>query len=120
MNPVQPGVSDGKIDERLAALRALGVPVPEKESLDLDALVALLGLGRRRAAASSEMEAIRAANLLMDNDPHGADWIKFNKPASEGDGSGARGRVRERRSRVCHPCIQFRSSLISLTHQHDP
>ena len=27
-----------------------------------------------------EMDAIRAANLLMDNDPNGAAWIKANKP----------------------------------------
>jgi 5-methyltetrahydrofolate--homocysteine methyltransferase len=100
MNPVQPGVSDTKLEERLAALRALGVPVPEKESLDLDALAGLLGMGRRKPTPSSEMEAIRAANLLMNNDPHGAKWIEFNKPASEGDGAGGRGRREGRRRRV--------------------
>ncbi|MEL6125265.1 MAG: methyltetrahydrofolate cobalamin methyltransferase [Pseudomonadota bacterium] len=47
-----------------------------------------------------EMEAIRAANMLMNNDPHGAAWIRANKPpAAEGDApAGARG-GRERRRR---------------------
>jgi len=26
-----------------------------------------------------EMEAIRAANLLMNNDAHGAEWIRFSR-----------------------------------------
>ncbi|MEM8789955.1 MAG: methyltetrahydrofolate cobalamin methyltransferase [Pseudomonadota bacterium] len=47
-----------------------------------------------------EMEAIRAANLLMNADPHGAAWIRHNKPAApEGaPPAGARG-GRERRRR---------------------
>ena len=47
-----------------------------------------------------EMEAIRAANLLMSNDPNGAQWIRHNKPPQE-EGQpepGARG-GRERRRR---------------------
>lgn len=44
------------------------------------------------------MEAIRAANLLTNNDPHGGDWIRFNKPPSaagaEGDGRRRGGRRR--------------------------
>jgi 5-methyltetrahydrofolate--homocysteine methyltransferase len=41
-----------------------------------------------------EMEAIRAANFLMNNDPHGSEWIKANKPVlAEGEvEAGARGR----------------------------
>ena len=100
MNPVQQGVSDAKIEERLAALRELGVALPERDALDLDALAPLLGLGSRKPTPSSEMEAIRAANLLLSNDPHGADWIRFNKPPSGGDGGGARGRREGRRRRV--------------------
>ncbi len=49
-----------------------------------------------------EMEAIRAANLLMNNDPHGADWIRHNKPPVE-EGAvepGARGRREGRRRRA--------------------
>ncbi|MGM0586541.1 MAG: dihydropteroate synthase [Pseudomonadota bacterium] len=48
-----------------------------------------------------EMEAVRAANLLMANDPHGAAWIRASKPpATEGEAAalGARG-GRERRRR---------------------
>ncbi|MEM6466116.1 MAG: dihydropteroate synthase, partial [Pseudomonadota bacterium] len=47
-----------------------------------------------------EMEAIRAANLLMNNDAHGAEWIKNNKPpAPEGQQAGARGGREGRRRR---------------------
>lgn len=50
-----------------------------------------------------EMEAIRAANLLMNNDPWGAEWIRANKPpAAEGEPEGegaARGRREGRRRR---------------------
>ena len=49
-----------------------------------------------------EMEAIRAANLLKSNDPHGAQWIKTNKPPlAEGEvEEGARGRREGRRRRA--------------------
>lgn len=46
-----------------------------------------------------EMDAIRAANLLANNDAHGAAWIKANRepaPEGEGDGAGRRGRRRRR------------------------
>jgi 5-methyltetrahydrofolate--homocysteine methyltransferase len=48
-----------------------------------------------------EMEAIRAANLLMNNDPWGGEWIRANKPAlAEGEvEAGARGRRGESRRR---------------------
>jgi len=48
-----------------------------------------------------EMEAIRAANFLMNNDAHGAQWIKHNKPPlAEGEAeAGARGRREGRRRR---------------------
>jgi len=100
MNPVQAGVSRAKIEEHLNALRALGIPVPDADSLNLDALASLLGIGARKATPSKELEAIRAANLLMNNDPHGAEWIRFNKPpATEGEGEG-RGRREGRRRRA--------------------
>ncbi len=49
-----------------------------------------------------EMEAIRAANFLMNNDPWGAEWIKANKaPLAEGEvEAGARGRREGRRRRA--------------------
>ncbi len=48
-----------------------------------------------------EMEAIRAANFLMNNDPHGAQWIKHNRPplAEGAVEPGARGRREGRRQR---------------------
>jgi 5-methyltetrahydrofolate--homocysteine methyltransferase len=48
------------------------------------------------------MEAIRAANFLTNNDPHGAEWIKFNKaPVKAGEReAGARGRREGRRRRA--------------------
>ncbi len=48
----------------------------------------------------AEMDAIRAANLLTNNDPHGAAWIKANKPPiaeGEDDPRGARAGRRRRR-----------------------
>jgi 5-methyltetrahydrofolate--homocysteine methyltransferase len=50
----------------------------------------------------AEMHAVRAANLLMNNDPHGAAWIRSNKVATpEGEiPAGARaGRENRRRRR---------------------
>jgi 5-methyltetrahydrofolate--homocysteine methyltransferase len=48
-----------------------------------------------------EMEAVRAANLLMNNDPHGQAWIRATKPpAAEGEPDpAARGRREGRRRR---------------------
>ncbi|NCW05018.1 MAG: methyltetrahydrofolate cobalamin methyltransferase, partial [Rhodobacteraceae bacterium] len=48
-----------------------------------------------------EMEAIRAANLLTNNDAHGGAWIAFNKPAGSGDAAaGGRGGRRGGRRRA--------------------
>ncbi|SDX24734.1 5-methyltetrahydrofolate--homocysteine methyltransferase [Albimonas donghaensis] len=48
-----------------------------------------------------EMNAIRAANLLMNNDPHGMAWIQANRePTPEGEApAGARGAREGRRRR---------------------
>ncbi len=43
-----------------------------------------------------EMDAIRAANLLSDNDPHGGEWIKVNRVPSAGGEGRARGGRRRR------------------------
>ena len=45
-----------------------------------------------------EMSAIHAANLLMNHDPHGGNWISRNKPHSD-QTRGATGRNRRRRRR---------------------
>jgi 5-methyltetrahydrofolate--homocysteine methyltransferase len=40
----------------------------------------------------AEMDAVRAANMLMNRDPHGAAWIRAAKAASGGEApAGARG-----------------------------
>ena len=44
-----------------------------------------------------EMEAVRAANFLTNNDPHGSDWIKHYRPTQERSVSDRP--VRERRRR---------------------
>ncbi|WP_118132584.1 methyltetrahydrofolate cobalamin methyltransferase [Oceanicella sp. SM1341] len=46
----------------------------------------------------AEMMAVRAANLLMNNDPHGAAWIRANRaPGAEEAGTGRRREGRRRR-----------------------
>lgn len=44
-----------------------------------------------------EMNAIRAANLLLNNDPHGAKWIQKNRPATDGNQETTVSRRRSRR-----------------------
>ena len=95
MNPVQLGASDKKIAARVAELEALGVTIPE--GVDPAALAPLIGLGSRSATSSKEIEAIRAANFLLDNDASGAEWIRTNKPT--GGPEGARGAREGRRRR---------------------
>ena len=46
-----------------------------------------------------EMNAIRAANLLLNNDAHGAKWIKSNRPVIDENDEANIGRRRSRRSR---------------------
>ena len=77
---------------------AAGIIVPE--GMDDETFVTMFGLGSMKPRAGKEMEAIRAANFLTNNDPHGGEWIKFNKaPAKEGEegrGRGGRGGRRRR------------------------
>ena len=97
MNPVQLGASDKKIAARIAELEALGVTIPE--GVDPAALAPLIGLGSRTGTPSKEIEAIKAADFLLDNDPSGAAWIKFNKPAGQ-PAEGGRNREGRRRRRA--------------------
>lgn len=46
-----------------------------------------------------EMNAIRAANLLLNNDAHGTDWIKNNRPRNVGNEETQNGRRRLRRKK---------------------
>ena len=89
MNPVALPVSAKKIAEKRAEVEAAGIVLPD--SMDDEAFVKLFGMGSTKPRAGKEMEAIRAANFLTDNDPHGGEWINFNK-VDDGSNAGGRGR----------------------------
>jgi len=96
MNPIQLPVSMKKIDEKKASLAEAGIIVPD--DIDSEIFVQLLGMGSTKAKSGKEMESIRAANFLLNNDPSGAEWIKANKVEGPARGGGARGgRERKRR-----------------------
>ncbi|MCE8507981.1 methyltetrahydrofolate cobalamin methyltransferase [Ruegeria pomeroyi] len=100
MNPVALPVTQKAIAEKREAVAAAGIILPE--GMDDETFVTMFGLGSTLPRAGKEMEAIRAANLLTNNDPHGAEWIRSNKaPAAEGDeGRGRGGRAGGRRRRA--------------------
>jgi len=99
MNPVALPITQAKIAEKKAEVEAAGVILPE--GMDDGTFVTLFGMGSTKPRPGKEMEAIRAANFLTDNDPHGGEWIKFNKPPSEGgEAGGRRGRGGGRRRRA--------------------
>ena len=97
MNPLALPVSQAKIAEKKAEVTAAGIVLPE--GIDDETFVTLFGLGSMSYRPGKEMEAIRAANLLLDNDAHGAEWIRFNKaPSGDGEDRGGRGGRRRRRA----------------------
>ena len=99
MNPIALPVGPKKLAEKKAEVAAAGIILPE--NMDDEAFCQMFGLGSTKARAGKEMEAIRAANFLTNNDEGGAEWIKFNKPpAAEGEGGtrGRRGGGRRRRA----------------------
>jgi 5-methyltetrahydrofolate--homocysteine methyltransferase len=89
MNPVQIPVSQKKIAAKLEELAAAGIIVAP--DIDPELLAKLTGMGSTQSRPGKEMEAIRAANFLTDNDANGSEWIKFNK-SDDGVELGARGR----------------------------
>ncbi len=89
MNPVALPVGPKKLQEKRDALAAAGIIVPD--DIDLELLAHLTGLGSTKARPGKEMEAIRAANFLTNNDPHGSTWISFNRDPNAAV-EGARGR----------------------------
>ena len=100
MNPVALPITQKKIAEKKAEVLSAGVIIPE--TMDDETFVALFGMGSTKPRPGKEMEAIRAANLLTNNDPHGGAWIKFNKPSgspAESDSEGGRPRRRGGRRR---------------------
>ena len=98
MNPVALPVTQKKIAEKKAEIVAAGIILPAV--MEDEAFVSLFGLGSTIPKPGKEMEAIRAANLLTDNDPHGGAWIHFNKSAGSGGEAGGRGGRRGGRRRT--------------------
>jgi len=97
MNPITLPVPLSKIAEKRAEVEAAGIILPD--DMDDEAFVKLFGMGSTLPRAGKEMEAIRAANFLTNNDAHGAEWIKFNS-ANDGSVRGRRGREGGRRRRA--------------------
>lgn len=100
MNPITLPVGPIKLQEKRDALAAAGIIVPE--DIDPEVLANLTGMGSTKPRSGKEMEAIRAANFLTDNDPHGGEWIRTNKQpvkaGHKGRGRGARSGGRRRRA----------------------
>ncbi|MFO7770070.1 MAG: methyltetrahydrofolate cobalamin methyltransferase, partial [Roseovarius gahaiensis] len=91
MNPIALPVKQSEIEAKKAEVAASGIVLPA--DMDDETFCQLFGLGSTMPRAGKEMEAIRAANFLTNNDPHGGEWIKFNKaPAKPGEeAAGGRG-----------------------------
>lgn len=82
MNPIALPVAASKIAEKRAEVEAAGIVLPE--GIDDETFCRLFGLGSTKPRPGKEMEAIRAANFLMNADPSGAEWIRFNRaPTAE-------------------------------------
>ncbi|WP_116599652.1 dihydropteroate synthase [Primorskyibacter marinus] len=97
MNPVAVAVNQTKIAEKKAQVMAAGIILPD--DIDDETFVTLFGLGSTLPRPGKEMEAIRAANLLTNNDAHGGSWIQFNKVgASAGEATSGRRGGRRRRA----------------------
>ena len=100
MNPVALPVTKTKIAEKRAEVEAAGIVLPA--DMDDETFVTMFGMGSTLPRAGKEMEAIRAANFLSNNDPHGAEWIRTNKVApkagEEARGRGGRAGGRRRRA----------------------
>ena len=94
MNPVALPVGPKKLAEKKAQVEAAGIILPE--DMDDEAFCKMFGLGSTKPRPGKEMEAIRAANFLTDNDAGGAAWINFNKDPDAAPAGGRAGRRRRR------------------------
>jgi len=95
MNPVTLPVKSKNIEEKKTELINAGIKIPD--DIDPNLIAKLTGLGSIAPEASKEMEAINAANFLMNNDPHGAKWIQTNKAKSSHPGARTRREGRRRK-----------------------
>lgn len=94
MNPVALPVGPKKLAEKKAEVEAAGIVIPP--DMSDEAFCKMFGLGSTQPRAGKEMEAIRAANFLTNNDEGGAEWIKFNKSPEDAAAGGRGGRRRRR------------------------
>ena len=91
MNPVAIPIGPKKLAEKKAEVEAAGIILPE--GMDDETFVTLFGMGSTKPRAGKEMEAIRAANFLTNNDDGGGQWISFNRaPVKAGEGRARTGR----------------------------
>ena len=89
MNPVALPTGPKKIAEKKAQVEAAGIILPP--DMDDEAFVKMFGMGSTKSRSGKEMEAIRAANFLLNHDDGGAAWISANKDPDAAP-AGARGR----------------------------
>ncbi|MEO0358175.1 MAG: dihydropteroate synthase [Pseudomonadota bacterium] len=87
MNPVAIPLGPKKLAEAKEKITAAGIIIPE--GMDDEALCKLFNLGSTKPRPGKEMEAIRAANFLSNQDEGGAAWIAFNKSPDAGARRGA-------------------------------
>jgi len=98
MNPIALPVKQAEIAAKKAEVAATGLILPD--DMDDETFCQIFGLGSTKARPGKEMEAIMAANFLTNNDPHGGNWIKFNKaPPKPGDEVRTGGRAGSRSRR---------------------
>ncbi len=97
MNPITLPVRAAVIAEKRAEVEALGIVLPD--GMADEAFCQLFGLGSTLPCPGSEMTAIRAANFLTNNDPHGGNWIRYNKAPPKAGEEARGGRSGNRRRR---------------------
>ena len=75
--------------------------LPNRHTINASFLPMVITAGMTSAIMNptrpEEMNAIRAANLLLNNDPHGAEWIKSNRPQNSNEQESERRRSRRKR-----------------------
>lgn len=98
MNPIALPVTQKRIQEKKKECAENGILIPD--SIDNETFVKLFGLGSTKFQSGSEMEAIRAANLLTNNDPNGSAWINSNKPEGTNNNFSRRNSRRSGRRRT--------------------
>lgn len=94
MNPVALPVGPKKLAEAKEKVAAAGIVLPD--DMDDEAFCKLFNLGSTQSRPGKEMEAIRAANFLTNNDEGGAAWIRFNADPDAAAAGGRGGRRRRR------------------------